>query len=103
MHKEYPDVSHELILIALDPSRGLNPLDISSWAHLTPINFFIQLELPSDEKAMELLGLAARGVVDGLLWAEPPLSGQQEPWRTSMLQTSAHMRGEEHGGVPNQY
>lgn len=98
--KSYPGVTHELILVALDPGRNPQMLDIESWRHLVPINFVIQLELPSDEKAKELLYLAAKGVVDGLLWAEPPLSGQREPWMSSMLQTSAHLRGEAHAGHP---
>jgi hypothetical protein len=95
--KVYEGVTHELILVALNPDRNPQPLDMQTWQHMTPINFVIQVELPSDEKAKELLALAAHAVVDGALWAEPPLSGQQEPWRTSILRTAAHLRGEAHG------
>jgi len=49
-----------------------------------------------DEAAVELLDLAVRAVLDGRLWAEAPLSGQVEPWRTVLIKTSAHARGEEH-------
>lgn len=95
--KTYEGVTHELVLAALNPDKNPQPLNIETWQHLRPINFLIQLELPSDEKAKELLALAAHAIVDGVLWAEPPLSGQQEPWRSSMLRTAAHLRGEAHG------
>ena len=99
--KLYDGVTHELSLIALDPDRRPKVDDMQTWRHLVPINFVMQVELASDEQAKELLMLASKGIVDGLLWAEPPLSGQKEPWLSSMLQTSAHLRGEAHGGHPN--
>jgi hypothetical protein len=32
----------------------------------------------------------------GILPAEPPLAGAVEPWRTCLLKSAAHQRGEVH-------
>lgn len=91
-----PRATHELLVIALDPGSRPVPTDSSSWRWLLPVNVCEQVELPGDESAVELARMAARAVVLGALPAEPPLSGAVEPWRTSMVKTSAHLRGEEH-------
>lgn len=91
-----PHATHEVVLQALNPDA--NPVwdNPNTWHRLTPLNFADQFQLPSDEAAVTMTEMAARAVVDGVLWAEPPLSGQKEPWLTSLLQTSAHLRGEDH-------
>jgi hypothetical protein len=100
-----PGATHEVILYACDPRpqvgrmlRGgrVTSVDPRSWRPLHPLNVVEQVHLPSDDAAAELVDLAARAVVDGRLWAEPPLSGQREPWHTTLIKTSAHLRGEEH-------
>ena len=91
-----PNATHEVLLIALNPDRNPTALDMSSWQHLTPANLVEQIELPNDEDAKDLLKKCATAVVNGMLWAEPPLSGQKEPWRTVLIKTAAHYRGEEH-------
>lgn len=91
-----PGSTHELMVVALDPDRGPNPEDTETWGYLRPTNVVEQLELPDDDAASQLAHLSAQAVVDGVLWAEPPLSGQVEPWRTSMIQSAAHLRGEDH-------
>jgi hypothetical protein len=91
-----PHATHEVLLLALDPAVDPQPTDVESWRFLRPVNVCEQIELPHDDAARVLLGLAARAVVAGVLWAEPPLSGQLEPWRTVLIRTSAHLRGEEH-------
>lgn len=93
---DVPGSTHQVFLYALDPDKNPQMRDLKSWSALRPINFSMQLELPSDDKARELLGLAAQAICDGTLWAEPPLSGQREPWYTSLIRTAAHLRGEEH-------
>jgi hypothetical protein len=95
-HIRVPRATHELILIALDPDRHPQPTKLSSWHPLRPLNVQEQIQLPSDQAAHELADKAAQAVVQGLLWAEPPLSGQVEPWRTMLIKLSAHLRGEEH-------
>ena len=91
-----PHATHEVMITALDPAPVPTPRDPSTWRHLRPINLQEQVQLPDDDTAVELLRLCAEQVVSGLLWAEAPLSGQVEPWRTSLVRTSAHLRGEEH-------
>lgn len=95
-----PGATHEVLLFALDPD-GKNGLALStdpdSWGILTPLNLVYQVHLDSDAAAREMLCMCAQAIVNGALWAEPPLSGQIEPWRTVLLQTSAHLRGEAHG------
>lgn len=97
--KDYAAITHELTLCALSPDGNPDPMNMQSWHALRPINLCMQLELPSDDAARTLAELAARAVVDGHLWAEPPLSGMKEPWRSSMIQTAAHLRGEPHAGA----
>lgn len=91
-----PHATHELMVVALDPEPEPNPEDTKTWRYLRPTNVVEQVQLPDDQAAVHLLHHAAQAVVSGVLWAEPPLSGQVEPWRTSVLKTAAHLRGEEH-------
>lgn len=91
-----PGATHELIVCALDPMANPRPLLPGSWVRLTPTNVVEQVQLPDDETASVLADLAARAVVDGTLPAEPPLAGAREPWRTALIKTSAHLRGEPH-------
>lgn len=93
-----PGATHELLLIALDPAGGHDPADCSDWRYLTPVNAVEQLELPNDSSAVELAELAAKAVLAGVLPAEPPLAGQREPWRSALIKTAAHLRGEAHAG-----
>lgn len=92
-----PGATHELVVVALDP-REPTPLmtDPTTWKYLTPVNVAEQLELPDDDAARYAAYLAAWGVVEGVLPAEPPHTGQREPWRTSLVKTAAHLRGEVH-------
>lgn len=91
-----PHATHELMVVALDPDRNPDPEDTDTWGFLRPTNVVEQVQLPDDQAAAQLAHDAAYGVVHGVLWAEPPLSGQVEPWRTSLVKTAAHLRGEEH-------
>lgn len=91
-----PGSTHELLVTALDPQRDPQANRPRTWRHLTPINVCQQLQLPDDKAAAELAYQAALAVVAGILPAEPPLSGQVEPWRTTLIKSAAHLRGEEH-------
>jgi len=85
--------THEIIMYACDPELDPTPDDMESWEPLRPLNLVAQFQVPDDEAARSLLRLTAQAVVEGRLWAEPPLSGQTEPWHTIISQTSAHFRG----------
>jgi hypothetical protein len=91
-----PHATHEVGVLALDPKPFVLE-DPSTWVPLFPVNVSEQLQLPDDAAAVTLAQLCARAVVNGMLPAEPPLAGAKEPWRTSLIQTAAHLRGEEHG------
>lgn len=94
-----PHATHEVLLVAYDPydpELDPRPDDVETWRFLMPVNVMEQIELPSDQAAVELLELCARAVVNGILPAEPMLAGAVEPWRTVLLRTAAHLRGEEH-------
>lgn len=96
-HISVPHATHEVMLVALDPARLPNPEETETWSFLRPANVTEQIELPNDDEAVVLLRQCAQAVVDGVLPAEPLLSGAVEPWRTTLIQTAAHARGEVHG------
>jgi len=75
--------THEFLLLALDNlDHTPVPTDPSTWAFLRPFNLVEQVILPSDNAARTLAAECVHRVVRGSLWAEPPLSGQVEPWRS---------------------
>jgi len=91
-----PHATHEVLLFALNPGAYPTVTDPSTWARLTPHNVCEQIQLPDDEAATRLLRKCANGVLHGVLPAEPPLAGAVEPWRTVLIKTAAHLRGEPH-------
>jgi hypothetical protein len=91
-----PGATHEVMLLALDPKPSPSPTNAKSWQYLSPYNYIGQLALPSDEEAKRGLEAMARGVADGHLWAEPPLSLQREPWDSQLRLWEAHAAGK-HG------
>lgn len=91
-----PHASHQLFIVALDPTEHPTADDLTSWRFLHPINLAEQFEVPSDALAVHLLEASVDAVLAGMLWAEPPLSRQVEPWRSTIIRTSAHLRGEAH-------
>lgn len=84
--------THEFVLVALDPGPKPKATDMAGWQWLQPFNLCEQVVLQSDAVAVSLLETCALLVVKGNLWAEPPLSGQVEPWR-SRLHAMTTVRG----------
>jgi|SRR5690348_13289293 hypothetical protein len=76
-----PGATHELMLLALDPECRPVAMNVDTWRYLRPFNVVEQFSVKTDEDALDLLADAARAVLNGELWAEPPLSNQVEPWR----------------------
>lgn len=91
-----PGATHELMVLAMNPDFHPVAEDPETWGFLRPTNVIEQFEVPSDNDAIRLTGQTVRAVLDGIFWAEPPLAGQVEPWRSSIIRTSAHYRGEPH-------
>lgn len=81
-HIRIPGATHEFMLLALDPHKNPEADRPESWVRLFPMNLMEQVKLPNDATASRLLDMAATEVVEGRLWAEAPLSGQTEPWRS---------------------
>ena len=94
-----PGMTHEVMLVALDPYSKPDPANLDTWRTLRPFNYVGQIRLPDDDKAQRLLEWCARAVLAGHLPAEPLLSGQVEPWRSTLQDTAEHLRGE-HDPVP---
>jgi hypothetical protein len=95
-----PGATHEVLLYACEPAHGGRAAPVAAdpgtWRPMRPLNAVEQVELPDDDAAVELARLCALAIVHGDLPAEPALSGAREPWHTSMIRTSAHLRGEPH-------
>lgn len=90
-----PGATHEVLLAALDPAPPPT-CDPASWQMLRPLNVVEQLQLPDDDACRALVRKAVEAILAGVLPAEPPLAGAVEPWRTTLIKTAAHLRGEEH-------
>ena len=88
--------THQVILVAFDPKENPVPDDMETWCFLRPVNFIGQLTLPSDEHAKKALEVLAKAVAEGMLWAEPPLSLQTEPWESQLRHLEAHAAGQRH-------
>lgn len=94
----FAEATHEYMLYAMNPEKNPRWDSVESWEPLRPINFVDQVMLPDDMAARQMLKDLAQAVVKGLLWAEPPLSHQREPWQQVLQNTAAHYRGEhDHG------
>jgi hypothetical protein len=92
--KSTPDVTHELLVVALNPDHG--PYDASTVRpdglhHLTPVNIASQFTA-TDDQARRIAHLCARAVVDGRLTPEtgdaPTLI--RSWWHVRITQTLEH-------------
>ena len=85
-HLQFPKATHEILLAALDP-------DQEGLSMLRPLNFCDQMQVDCDEAAVEVASRLVTMVVAGLLWAEPPMSCQVEPWASTLRALSGEFRG----------
>ena len=83
--------THEVLIVALDPTTDPTPHAPERWRYLHPLNVVEQIVLPDDQAAAYVAIVAARTVVLGGIWVEPPLSGQVEPWRSALRATAEHL------------
>jgi hypothetical protein len=88
-----PGATHEIMCVTLDPDH---PAALP-WRILTPVNIAQQITATDDE-AVTLLALAARGIVNGHL--EPEASNGPDRiravWAATLNHTLDHMRGGAH-------
>jgi hypothetical protein len=88
-HRQFQGSTHELLVVALNPDKGP--------PFLTPVNIVHQIE-GSDDEARLLAAYAAWGVTVGALWPETADAPDRvrADWKSSLVKTLAHIRGEEH-------
>lgn len=95
-HMDRSDASHEVMLVALDPTLGTVSADsylTVSPPFLTPINVRHQVTGITDEDARRLAGIVAAAVVHGLLVPEPEgILGARERWALTLDSTVEHYR-----------
>lgn len=74
--KHYPEAEYEILVMSCDPSPGDKPSenervfnidDPADYKYLKPQDICEQFHGPTDEGAIEIAGLFARGCVDGIL------------------------------------
>jgi hypothetical protein len=99
--REYPQATHELALYALDPTLQPEPANRDSWRLLVPANVLIQFHGPTEQEIDELLMLAVRAMLHGLIPYEPGLyKDGQRLWLNGFRNTMDHVHNHEHAGVP---
>lgn len=69
--KHFPQATHEIQVMAIDPDFPKENLDKGGIAPLTPMNYVVQLAADSDDKVVVLLEKLAVMFVNGQLIAEP--------------------------------
>lgn len=96
-HLKFPGATHELLVLAIDPTRGPVTATQDQIVYLQPVNISMQFEATDDEMR-DLASLLVQAVVHGLLDPETSNGPEtiREYWLTSAVKTLAHLRGEEH-------
>ena len=93
---KYPEATHELIVVALDPDRNPQPHQPETWSPLTPVNYVTQFHGLTDAGAAGLARVAAEQVVRGQLWVETSdIAGARGRWDRFLLEAVrvAQVRG----------
>jgi hypothetical protein len=86
--KKYPEAEHELLVLALNPEKGEpDPDNVRTFEWMTPPDSCIQFHGVTDDVAVEIVGLVARGVADGILC---PDSDFRRQWERSFRSTLEH-------------
>ena len=98
--KRTPDVTHELLVVVLNPDHG--PYDASTVRpgglhHLTPVNIAEQFTA-TDDQARRIATLSVRAVVDGRLTPETGDAPRliRAWWHARIRQTLEHANHQEH-------
>lgn len=94
----FPEATHEIVIVALNPEHPLPPLDHApGWPvhYLTPIDVCEQMVVPNDAVAVEIAGLCVRAICDGA----SPDQDHRRWWAHTIGATAAHYREGRHGAV----
>lgn len=91
-HRIHDDVTHEFLVLALDPGHAPpDPLDWRWMHYLMPEDVVEQFQVPDDAAAARICELAVRACCAGLA---SPDQDDRSWWRGSIAETAAHERGE---------
>ena len=102
--RQFPGATHELLVVTLNPEHGPYTAEGMDRYHrsgnlptLSPVNVAEQIE-GTDAEATELAKLAVWAIVHGHLEPESSNGAQRirAAWKSSLIKTLAHIRGEEH-------
>lgn len=63
--KTFAQATHEMHLVALDPSLKPVADNLKTWQHLYPINYARQIAVPNDEAAVEIAQQVVIGFMEG--------------------------------------
>jgi len=100
-HKKRAGVTHELLVLALNPEHGpydARTLRTGDLRHLEPVNICEQFT-STDDQARHLAYLCVRAIVDGVLIPETGDAPDRirAAWRSSIHQTLDHEHDPHHG------
>lgn len=88
--KSSPDVTHEIVVFAVDPRFPENLFQEGSIAHLEPLNHVCQFTADNDQKAVEVADAMVQRLVDGMEIAEPSgIVGARDRFKTSVHMLAA--------------
>lgn len=91
--KRYPEAEYELLVLALHPDSKPDPDDARTFAWLTPPDSCVQFHGVTDDVAVEIVGLMARGVSDGFLCPDSDFARHWESTLRSTLEHYTHGHG----------
>lgn len=84
-HKDWPEATHEFMVMALQPGRPLPALDITpDWKphYLTPFDLVRQVQVSSDVAALSLLGRFVQLTVSGHMALDSDFRSTNEQFLT---------------------
>lgn len=70
-NRKYPEAQYELLVTALHPEPNPTADDMTTWHHLTPLNYVTQFHGCTDSQALQLTEHVVRMFIDGHLPIEP--------------------------------
>lgn len=96
-HKQYPEATHEFIILSLDPKKPLPEIDgrlEGCRAYpLMPPDAVVQFHGLENDKVEELALLAVKAIVNGQL---SPDQDYRKLWHTAVQQTVHHLKNGHH-------
>jgi hypothetical protein len=99
---QFPEATHEFVCMALQPSTPKKAIpmprpededdpDFTFWPYMTPADWVVQVQLPTDEDAVELLDLLPKRLMEGNISLD---QDYRQRWISIVKTTAGHYRGE---------